>query len=105
MNKKEQLSEDKRLSALLREARLAPDAPPGLQAAVWRRIEAGDRVAHPAAWFESLANLVLRPRFALSAAALVLLAGVVAGSLQGRQLARYDAEMSYLASVVPHAGR
>ena len=56
-------------------------------------------------WPEVLARLILRPRFALPVAALVLLAGILAGAVEGRQIARHDAEMNYLASVVPHVIR
>jgi hypothetical protein len=31
--------------------------------------------------------------------------GVFAGTLEGRQLARHDAQMNYLAAVAPHALR
>ena len=105
MKKNEQLSDDERLSALLREVRLAPDPSPGFHAAVWRRLEADDRPARSGSWLEALANLILRTKFALVSFAAVLLAGAVAGSVEGRQVARYDAEMSYLASVAPQAGR
>jgi len=52
-----------------------------------------------------LATLILRPRFAVAAAAALLLAGVFAGTLEGRQLAKHDAQVNYLASVAPHAVR
>jgi len=46
----------------------------------------------------------LRPRFALPAAAVVLLAGIVAGTLEGRLAARHDAQMNYFAAVAPQTG-
>jgi hypothetical protein len=49
--------------------------------------------------------LILRPRFAVAAATVLLLAGISAGTLEGRQAARHDAQMNYLASVTPHALR
>jgi hypothetical protein len=35
----------------------------------------------------------------------LLLVGISAGTLEGRQAARHDAEMNYLASVAPNALR
>jgi hypothetical protein len=35
----------------------------------------------------------------------MLLAGSLAGTLDGRQMARHDAELSYVASVAPHVLR
>jgi hypothetical protein len=49
--------------------------------------------------------VVVRPRFAFAAAAVLLLAGVFAGALDGRQLARHDAQMNYLAAVAPASVR
>jgi hypothetical protein len=101
MKKENQSSADPRLSELLREARVAPGLPPGFQQNVWRRLEAAEAPARPASWLEVLANLVLRPRFAMVAAAVVLLAGILAGTWEGRQVARQDARTNYLASVAP----
>ena len=56
-------------------------------------------------WLDALATLILRPRFAMAAATVMLLAGVFTGTLEGRQLARHDAQINYLASVAPHAAR
>ena len=98
-------SEDAPLGALLRPARVSPELPPRFQQNVWRRIEDAEVPAKFESWLDALAALILRPRFALAAAAGLLLAGVFAGMLDGRQLARHDAQMNYLAAVAPHAAR
>jgi hypothetical protein len=97
--------DDAKLGALLREARAAPSLPPRFAENVWRRIENTDAPATREPWLDALAAWILRPRFALAAAGVLLLAGVSAGTLQGRQLARHDAQMNYLAAVAPHAAR
>ena len=98
-------SHDNKLQELLRGSRPAPALPPRFQQNVWRRIEDAEASAQPASWLDALANLILRPRFALTAAAVLLLMGVFAGTLEGRQVARHDAQMNYLAAVAPHAAR
>jgi hypothetical protein len=98
-------SDDPQISALLRESRVSPGLPPRFQQNVWRRIEDAEAPAKPASWLDALAALILRPRFAVAAAAVLLLAGVSTGTLEGRQLARHDAQMNYLAAVAPHAVR
>lgn len=103
MKENSEKSDDLRISALLREARLTPDLPPRFQENVWRRIEGAAAPAKSGSWLVAMANLILRPRFALAAAAILLLAGVLAGTIQGRQAVRHDAEMNYIESVVPHA--
>jgi len=98
-------SDDNKLQELLRGSRPAPALPPRFQQNVWRRIEDAEASAQPASWLDALANLILRPRFALAAAAVLLLTGVFAGTLEGRQVARHEAQMNYLAAVAPHAAR
>ena len=97
--------DDIKFSALLREGRVSPALPPRFQQNVWRRIEDAEAPAKTDSWLDALAALILRPRFAVVAAAVLLLAGVLAGALDGRQRARHDAEMNYLASVAPHGLR
>jgi hypothetical protein len=97
--------DDAKLGAHLREARVSPPLPPRFQQNVWRRIEAAETPAQSGSWLDAVALLILRPRYALAFAAVLLLAGVFAGTLDGRQLARHDAQMNYLASVAPHALR
>ena len=99
------LPDDAPLSALLRQARVSPGLPPRFQQNVWRRIEDAEAPAAPASWLDALVAMILRPRFAVAAAAVLLLAGVSAGTLEGRQVARHDAQMNYLASVAPQSVR
>jgi hypothetical protein len=96
---------DQNLTALLRQNRSAPALPPRFQQNVWRRIEAAEVAAESESWLAALAALILRPRFAVATAAVLLLAGIFAGMADGRQLARHDAQQNYLASVAPHAVR
>ena len=96
---------DAEFSALLRQARPTPDLPLRFQQNVWRRIEDAESPAQSESWLDALATVILRPRFAVAAAAGLLLAGVFAGMTEGRQFARHDAQMNYLAAVAPHAAR
>ncbi len=96
---------DSNLTALLRESRPAPALPPRFQQNVWRRIEDAEMAAESESWLAALATLLLRPRFAMATAVVLLLAGIFAGMADGRQLARHDAQLNYLASVAPHAVR
>ncbi len=105
MKENNQHSDDVQVSALLRQARTSPSLPPRFQQNVWRRIEDAEAPAKSASWLDALAALILRPRFAITTAAVLLLAGVSAGTLEGRQLARHDAQMNYLTAVAPHAVR
>ena len=98
-------TDDPRLSALLRESRAAPALPPRFRQNVWRRIEDAEAPTPSAAWLDALAALILRPRFALIAATVLVMGGGFMGALDGRQAARHDAQMNYLASVAPHALR
>lgn len=91
---------DPQVSALLRQARVSPDLPPRFQENVWRRVEAAE-AAKPDSWLDALANYVLRPRFAVAAAILMLLAGTLAGTRNGWAMARHEARMNYLAAVAP----
>ena len=96
-------TEDVQLQNLLRSNRPMPPLPPRFQQGVWRRIENAEAPVKAASWLDALTNLVLRPRFALAAAAVMLLAGVFAGTWEGRDLARHEAQMNYFASVAPHS--
>lgn len=93
------------LTSLLRAARPAPKLPPRFQQNVWRRIEDAEVAAESESWLAALATLILRPRFAVATAGVLLLTGIFAGMADGRQLARHDAQQNYLASVAPHAIR
>ena len=96
---------DEKLGALLRESRTFPALPPRFQQNVWRRIEDAEAPALPSSWLDALANLILRPRFAVASVAALMLIGVFAGMQEGRQAARHEAQMNYLASGAPHSLR
>lgn len=105
MNEQNNLPADAKLSALLQQGRVSPGLPPRFQENVWRRIEDSEAPAKSESWLDALAALLLRPRFAFAAAAVMLTAGILAGTLDGRQVARHDAEMNYLAAVAPASVR
>jgi hypothetical protein len=98
-------TDDPKFSALLRASRTTPSLPARFQQNVWRRIEDAEAPAKSASWLDALATLILRPRFAVAAAAALVLAGVFMGAMEGRLHARHDAQMNYLASVAPHSAR
>ena len=98
-------TDDSKLSALLRESRATPSLPPRFQQNVWRRIEDAEAPTKPASWLDAVAALILRPRFALAAAAALVLAGVFMGAIAGAQDARHDAQAHYVASVAPNSLR
>jgi hypothetical protein len=96
---------DEKLGSLLRGSRTFPALPPRFQQNVWRRIEDAEAPVRSESWLDALSALILRPRFALAAAAALVLVGSLAGALEGRQMARHDAQMNYLESVAPQAVR
>jgi hypothetical protein len=96
---------DYKLNDLLRATRPSPALPPRFSQNVWRRIQDAEAPAPAESWLDALAATLLRPRFASAAAATLLLAGILAGALEGRHLARHEAQLNYLASVAPHAAR
>ncbi len=99
---------DARLSALLHESRVSPALPPRFQEGVWRRIEEADVPVQSTggiAWLDALAALVLRPRFALATATVLIVAGALLGVREGGQMAKQDAQARYLAAVAPHSLR
>ena len=95
---------DAKFSAMLRASRTAPALPPRFQEGVWRRIE---EAAVPGKstgginWLDALAALVLRPRFALATATVLMVAGALLGVRDGSQSAHHDAQARYLAAVAP----
>jgi len=107
--KKENLNpDDARLSTLLRASRVAPALPPRFQQGVWRRIEEADspiKSAGGLTWLDALAALVLRPRFAIATAAVLVVAGALLGVHDGGQMVKQDAQARYLAAVAPHSLR
>jgi hypothetical protein len=96
------------IGRLLREARPAPEPPTGFQNAVWRRIERAEapgRAEISGSWLEGLSGWLLRPRFALSGMAAMLLAGAVLGALDAASVSKQAAKDRYVATVSPHALR
>jgi hypothetical protein len=99
---------DAKFSAMLRASRTAPALPPRFQEGVWRRIE---EAAVPGKstgginWLDALAALVLRPRFALATATVLMVAGALLGVREGNQMVKQDAQARYLAVVAPHSLR
>lgn len=97
---------DEQLSALLRGSRATPSLPPRFQEGVWRRIEESEAPATARlGWLDALASRVLRPRFALAAAVVLISAGSLFGVREGHQAVRQDAQSRYLASVAPNSLR
>lgn len=93
--------DDAKLSALLRQSRSSPSLPPRFQESIWRRIEDSEAVVRPDNWLDALAALVLRPRIALVAAAVLVMAGTLFGALQGDRTAHRDAQTQYMSAVAP----
>ena len=100
-------ADDARLGALLRESRGSPALPPRFQEGVWRRVEQAEATARSSGltWLDALAALVLRPRFALATAVVLVVVGALFGVREGSQLARQDAQTRYLAVVAPNSLR
>jgi|SRR6516162_381922 hypothetical protein len=94
-------TDDPKFSELLRGNRPAPALPPRFQENVWRRIGDAEAPAKPSTWIDALAALILRPRLAFAAAAVLILAGVLFGAREGTQTAKHEAQDRYLASVIP----
>ena len=101
-------SDDAKLSTLLRASRTAPALPPRFQEGVWRRIEEAAvpvKVTGGVTWLDALVTLVLRPRFALATATVLIVAGALLGVRDGNQMAHQDAQARYLAVVAPNSLR
>ena len=94
---------DGKLSALLRASRVSPSLPPRFQDHVWRRIEEAEAPLKAGSWLDALANLILRPRFAMVAATILVFAGALFGAHTGAQSAHQEAQMRYLEAVAPIA--
>ena len=98
--------QDSPLSKLLRTTCPSPNLPPRFQEGVWRRIETAEArgvVTFAPGWIEAFAALILRPRSAFAAAAVLILAGGWLGVHEGTQVARLDAQARYVAAVAPNA--
>ena len=98
-----QQQDEARLLALLRESKPTSPLPPRFQENVWRRIECVE-VGQPGErrnWLDAFVNLVLRPRLAFAAVAVLVLMGTVLGVREGVQTARHEAQARYVTAVAP----
>jgi len=106
MEKENSNPNDEKLSALLREARSTPSLPPRFQEGVWRRIEESEIPATARMnWLEAMVSWALRPKFALTAAVVLVAAGSLAGAREGNHAAHQDAQTRYVTSVAPNSLR
>lgn len=97
--------DDAKLSALLRQSRSLPSLPPRFQENVWRRIEDSEAVTRSDTWLDVLAEMILRPRFALIAATILFIAGAAFGAREGSLTAHRDAQAQYITAVAPSTMR
>jgi len=97
--------DDAKLSALLRQSRSSPPLPPRFQESVWRRIEESEAAIRSDTWLDALAALILRPKFALIAATILLITGALFGAREGNRMAQQDAQTQYMTAVAPVAMR
>lgn len=88
---------DDDLSKLLHEWKPQVSASEGFRRNVWTRIETAQ--AHTDTWWQHIFGILARPRVAMAALAVVLLAGSVIGS----GVASSQEEAAYLQSVNPYA--
>ena len=108
MNQMNPEPDDAKLSALLRESRSSPTLPPRFREGVWKRIKRSEASLAPGSarnWLDIFAGYLLRPRFALAAAAAMIVAGSAFGIYNGNQLAHQDAQARYVDSVAPNSLR
>ena len=95
---------DAKLSSLLRESRITPPLPPRFQENVWRRLVRDETENNLiAAWLEKAMAALLRPRVALAAALILIIAGIVAGMYEGNRMAIKTAQLRYLTAVAPNS--
>lgn len=95
---------DEDLSRVLREARPAPDLPPGFQNSVWHRIEAvelANESGDDFSWLDRVVGLLLRPRLAIASLALLVVLGGSLGVMNGVSLSKQAERDRYIASVSP----
>jgi hypothetical protein len=93
--------DDTKFREVLRAARPSPSLPPHFQENVWRRIEDAEASVKPDTWLDMLAALVLRPRFALITAAMLVMTGALFGVREGNRMAQQDAQAQYMTAVAP----
>lgn len=101
MNKEHIHPDDTSLRDLLRSTRPSPTLPLRFQDNVWRRIERSEASVKSGSWLDALAALILRPRFALTTATALVLAGTLLGMYEGNAVANQTAQAKYLAAVAP----
>ncbi len=94
--------DDAKLSSLLRESRGSPALPPRFEQNVWRRIEDAAAPAKADSWLDALVSLILRPRFAFTTAAVLLVAGGLLGTHEASLAVRHEAQARYVAYVAPN---
>ena len=83
--------DDSALRQVLREWRVDAPLPPRFQEEVWRRIDRAESQAQPSfwGWLSSLLEVrLLRPQFAFSYVAALVLLGVAAGSFAAQAATR-----------------
>jgi hypothetical protein len=107
MNKENLTPDDAKLGSLLRESRVTTQLPPRFQENVWRRIADSEtaKSADSVTWIDSLIALVLRPRLAFAALAVLVIGGAAIGAREGTHQARHEAQVRYVASVAPNSLR
>jgi hypothetical protein len=93
--------DDTKFREVLRTARPSPSLPPHFQENVWRRIEDAEASVKSDTWLDMLAALVLRPRFALIIAAMLVMTGALFGAREGNRMAQQDAQAQYMTAVAP----
>jgi hypothetical protein len=94
--------DDAEISALLRESRESPPLPPRFRENVWRRIEDAAAPAKPESWLEALVALILRPRFAYAAAAVLIFTGAMLGAHAGSKSIKNVEQARYVAYIAPN---
>lgn len=98
-------SADPQMSAWLRAARETPALPPRFEQNVWRRIRDSQTSSPFTGWLDQFAAWLVKPRFAFTASAALLLVGFFLGATEGIHAARQEARTNYLAVVAPHSLR
>jgi len=102
------LDGDEALRKILREARPAPDLPPGFQNTVWHRIEAAELASEPNSeipWLDRMVGWLLRPRLAIASIALLFILGGSLGVMAGVSHSKQTDRDRYVASVSPLTAR
>lgn len=89
---------DAELSRWLREARSSPALPPRFSEAVWRRLESPPTRSWAETWLNPWLDRLLQPRWAVTAATALLLAGALLGTWEGKRQVQQNAQARYLAN-------